>query len=236
MNIWGLSQNSEPGFGIRFLCSSAWPAACFIRKVLLCSWGVNIWCSVHRRHTLSDFTHALSWNAVLHDSSTMKKKKKCCSSTGTCIHMMHDLVQYTISAVTKIAPYKLASRCIKNVAKGFSLFCFLLWTLGQSWGLLAVQTVSCGIGCELGTSIWGFPYDPLLASPPPLLFHGSHLLSAWTPPNSAAIIKLKEVSLSARAGSLTLLVAKTRSGAEQPTVTLAHCRTIASHGTFKWIT
>lgn len=64
MNIWGLSQNSEPGFRIRFLCSSAWPAACFIRKVLLCSWGVDIWCSVHRRHTLSFFTHALSWNAV----------------------------------------------------------------------------------------------------------------------------------------------------------------------------
>lgn len=70
MNIWCLSQNSEPGsrLRIRFLCPSAWRAPClwfcFIQKLLLHSWVVDIWCSlVHRRHTLSFFTQALSWTA-----------------------------------------------------------------------------------------------------------------------------------------------------------------------------
>lgn len=73
----------------------------------------------------------------------------------------------------------------------------------------------------MGISLWPTSSPPAVAQEPSLI---------CLPPRSAAIIRLKEVSLSARASSLTLLVAKTRSGAEEPTVTLAHCRTIASHG------
>lgn len=78
-----------------------------------------------------------------------------------------------------------------------------------------------------GSPIWGFPYNPLLVDPCTVVQEPS--LDCLSP-GSAAFTKQEEVSLSARAGSLMLPVAKTRIVAGELTVTLALCRTIALHG------
>lgn len=91
-------------------------------------------------------------------------------------------------------------------------------------GLLAVQPGPAGIDGSLGgggvvhmgISLWPISYPHAVAQKTSL---------ACLPPCSAAFVKQK-VSLSARTGSLTLLVAKTQSSAEEPTVTLPLCRTI----------
>lgn len=145
--------------------------------------------------------------------------------------MTYDLLDRTICAMTGIDPHCVCSQASVPsvpVALGSGL------VLEGCWQRRQCPAGYKGVGW--GWSIWGFPYDPLLT---PMLLHRSHLSPACLPPRSAAFVRQTEASLSARTGSLTLPVAKTRSSAEEPTVTFALCRTIAlhrpSHGTYIYI-
>lgn len=131
------------------------------------------------------------------------------------------------SLCQEIVPYKLATHCICSwvlvppvlLAPGSGLVLEGCWQCRQC---------PAGWGVGWGSSIWGFPYDPLLT---PMLLHRSHLSPACLPALQHSSGRRRCLCLlAARTGSLTLPVAKTRSGAEELTVTLALCRTIALHG------
>lgn len=110
-----------------------------------------------------------------------------------------------------------------NCSTHFHASCWGLWVSSQgcwqpSQGPLGL------VGDSRGASIWDFPHDPLIT---PMLLQWSHVLLAFLSCSAAAFSGQKE---SAHTGSLTLPVAKTRSGAEEPTLTLSLCRTMALHG------
>ena len=107
----------------------------------------------------------------------------------------------------------------------------MLLAPGPGFVLRAAQQGKMVLLVEGGGPVWGFPYDPLLT---PMLLHRSHLSLACLPrPRSAAFAGPFEGGVFVcsrrfpRAGSLALAVAKTLSGAEEPTLTLPLCRTIA---------
>lgn len=102
----------------------------------------------------------------------------------------------------------LSLKCLGDSFEGQFRHCLAGWELG--WRRVV----------HVGISLWP-NYNPHAVTQKPSL---ACLLSC-----SAAFVRQMEASLSARTGSLTLPVAKTRSGGEESTVTLPLRRIVALH-------